>query len=123
MSAPGLRQPPAVEAYGGGGFLVEGERFQGSILILDDVAQSWPVTTLADLQPTHLHATIAAGRGVVEFVLLGAGPAMAPPPKAIRVVLEEAGIGLEVMDTVAAVRVYNMLAQDGRRVAAALIAV
>ncbi len=123
MSTPGLRQPPAVEAYGGGGFLVEGARFQGSVLILDDVARHWPVAALADLTPPDLDAAIAAGPGLVEFVLLGAGQTMLPAPKAVRVALQDVGIGLEVMDTVAAVRVYNMLAQDGRRVAAALIAV
>jgi uncharacterized protein len=123
MVGAGLRQPPAVEAYGGGGFLVEGSRFQGSILILDDVARPWSVTAMAELTPSDFDAAIAAGPGVVEFVLLGAGPAMSPPPKAVRMTLQDAGVGLEIMDTPAAVRLYNILAQDGRRVAAALIAV
>lgn len=118
-----LRQPPAVEAYGGGGFMVEGVRLQGSVLILDDVARPWPVATLADLTPSDFDTALAAGPGVVEFVLLGAGPAMLPAPKAVRTALQDAGIGLEVMDTPSAVRLYNVLAQDGRRVAAALIAV
>jgi uncharacterized protein len=45
------------------------------------------------------------------------------PPKAIRAALQLAGIGLEFMDTPAAARLYNILTAEGRRVAAALIAV
>jgi uncharacterized protein len=65
----------------------------------------------------------AAGRAEVEFLLLGVGPRNAPPPKPIRQALLAAGIGLEFMDTPAAARLYNVLTSEGRRVAAALIAV
>ncbi len=118
-----LRQPPAIEGYGGGGFRVGGNWVAGSVLILDDVARPWPVSAPAELTPSDFGAVIAAGAAVVEFVLLGTGPAMAPPPKAVRLALHDAGLGIELMDTLAAVRLYNVLAQEGRRVAAALIAV
>jgi uncharacterized protein len=59
----------------------------------------------------------------VEFVVLGLGSQIAPPPKAVREALAGARIGLEVMDTPSAVRLYNVLASEGRRIAAALIAV
>jgi uncharacterized protein len=118
-----VREAPAIEAYGGGGFRVGGERIEGSILILDDRARPWSVTSLAELAPSDFDAVIAAGPAAVEFVLLGLGPAMVPPPKAVRDALREAGLGLEVMDTVAAAKLYNVLASDGRRVAAALIAI
>ncbi|HTK36427.1 MAG TPA: Mth938-like domain-containing protein [Caulobacteraceae bacterium] len=118
-----LREPPAIEAYGGGGFRVAGRRVEGSILILDDVVETWPVARLADLAPQHFEAVLAAGPAVAEFVLLGLGPAMAPPPRTVREALAAAGLGLEVMDTPAACRLYNVLAREGRRIAAALIAV
>ena len=118
-----LREPPAIEAYGAGGFRIGGRRIEGSILILDDMVQPWPVTGLGELTPAHFDAALAAGPGVVEFVLLGLGPAMAPPPRAVREALAAAQVGLEVMDTPAAVRLYNVLAHEGRRLAAALIAV
>lgn len=118
-----MRQAPAIEAFGGGGFRVAGERHQGSILILDDQVRPWPVASLAELEPAHFDAVVEADRGMVEFVLLGLGPAMIPPPKPVREHLRIAGLGLEVMDTVAACKLYNVLAQEGRRVAAALIAV
>ena len=61
---------------------------------------------------------------MVEFVLLGAGPRHGPAA-ASRCArrLRAAGIGLEFMDTAAACKLYNVLAAEGRRVAAALIAV
>jgi uncharacterized protein len=118
-----LREPPAIEGYGGGGFRVGGAWIEGSVLILDDLARPWPVASLADLAPAALDAVLATGREAVEFVLLGTGASVAPPPRPVRLALENAGLGLEVMDTANACRTYNVLAQDGRRVAAALIAI
>jgi uncharacterized protein len=59
----------------------------------------------------------------VEFVLLGTGPVQALPPKAVRDAIRARGIGLEFMASEAAARMYNVLAAEGRRLAAALIAV
>ena len=70
-----------------------------------------------DLKPILEH------KGEVEFVLLGTGAVQALPPKAIREALRDARVGLEFMDTPAAARLYNVLASEGRRLAAALIAI
>ena len=117
-----LRQPPSIDAYGGGGFRVSGVRREGSLMILGDEPHDWPVATLAELTPAHFSDVLAVGK-VVEFVLLGVGPSPAPPPRAVRETLQAAGIGLEVMDTATAARMYNVLAGEGRRLAACLIAV
>jgi len=55
-------------------------------------------------------------------VLLGTGARNGLPPRAVRDGLRAAGIGLEFMDTPAAARLYNVLTAEGRRLAAALIA-
>lgn len=117
------RRPPAIEAYGAGGFRIEGVRSEGSVLILGDVARPWPVAALEALSPADLQEAFDFDRAVVEFVLLGTGAAIAPPPKAVREACRDSGLGLEVMTTPEAVRLYNVLASDGRRLAAALIAV
>jgi uncharacterized protein len=117
------RHAPSIDAYGDGGFRLDGERRAGSVLIVADEAQAWPVRSLAELTPESLAPVFAAGRAEVEFLLLGVGPRNAPPPKPIRQALLAAGIGLEFMDTPAAARLYNVLTSEGRRVAAALIAV
>lgn len=56
-----------------------------------------------------------------EIVLLGTGTAIRFPHVELTRALVEARIGLEVMDTAAACRTFNILAAEGRRVAAALI--
>ena len=118
-----LRQPPSIDAYGGGGFRVSGRRVEGSILILADQARPWPVAVLSDVGPEQLAEVLAAGAREVEFLLLGVGARVVPPPPAVRQALRAAGMGLEVMDTPAACRVYNVLAAEGRRLAAAIIAI
>jgi uncharacterized protein len=117
-----VRQPPSIDAWGGGGFRVSGLWRPGSLLIVDDLAQDWPVGSMAELSLADFATALAAG-GAVEFVLLGTGLTQALPPRSLRDALRDRGIGLEFMSTEAAARNYNVLASDGRRLAAALIAV
>ena len=117
-----LRRPPSIDAYGGGGFRVSGERREGSLLILADEPRTWAATSLETLSPADLQPILDAGRNV-EFVLLGTGATQSLPPKAVREALQAARIGLEFMDTASAARLYNVLASEGRRLAAALIAI
>jgi len=117
------RDAPSIDAYGEGGFRLDGARHEGSLLILSDEARSWPVRSLAELTAESLAPVLDAGRAEVEFLLLGVGARNAMPPRPVREVLQRAGIGLEFMDTPAAAKLYNVLTAEGRRVAAALIAV
>jgi uncharacterized protein len=117
-----MRTAPGVEAYGGGGFRVAGTRIDGSILILADDVRPWPPTSSASLTAEDFADVFAADRAAVEFVLLGTGAAVAPVPAIVRAALRDEGIGLEVMSTPEASRLYNILAADGRRMACALIA-
>ena len=91
----------------------------GSVLLLPGrPVAPWPVAGGGALNPGDLQAFLAAAP---ELVLLGTGAALRFPEAAARAALLERGIGLEVMTTAAACRTYNLLAQDGRRVAAGLI--
>lgn len=117
------RNAPSVDAYGDGGFRLAGIRHEGSVLILQDLARPWAVTSLPDLTLEALAPVLAVGSTEVEFVLLGTGPRNAQPPREVREGLRKAGIGLEFMDTPTAARIYNVLTSEGRRLAAALIAV
>lgn len=118
-----MREPPSVDAFGGGGFRVGGERIEGSVLILNDDAGPWSPVALAALNTDDFAPVLSAPREAVEFVLLGTGARIAPAPRPVREALAAAGVGLEVMSTPEACRLYNVLARDGRRIAAALIAV
>lgn len=56
-----------------------------------------------------------------EIVLLGTGRRQSFPDESQLAALRRAGIGVEIMDTGAACRTFNLLAAEGRKVAAALI--
>jgi len=117
------RDAPSIDANGDGGFRLSGEWHSGSLLIVADQARAWPVASLAELSVEALAPVFDAGRAEVEFLLLGVGARNAQPPRAVRDALAAAGMGLEFMDTAAAAKLYNVLTSEGRRLAAALIAI
>ena len=118
-----MREPPAIDGFGGGGFRVAGVWRPGSLLILADEPRHWRPTTLAELTLDDLELVLAAPAGTVEFVLLGTGPTQSLPPRDIRDALRGAGLGLEFMATEAAAKLHNVLASEGRLFATALIAI
>jgi uncharacterized protein len=118
-----MREPPSIDAWGGGGFRVSGVWRPGSLLILDDDPRDWAPAPLEDLQAADFAAVIEAGTAVSEFVLLGTGSVAALPPRAVRDAVRAAGLGFEFMATEAAAHLHNVLASEGRRFATALIAV
>lgn len=117
------RNAPTIDAYGEGGFRLSGVWRPGSVLILQDEVRAWPVTGPSQLSAAAVGEVVAAGPREVEFLLLGMGPRNALPPRELREAVQAAGLGLEFMDTPAAARMYNVLTSEGRRLAAALIAV
>jgi len=113
-----------IEAYGDGGFRVSGKRLEGSVIVFPDNTQAWPVSDPAQLNAANLAGVAEAGRsGGVELLLIGTGARMTLIDRALRQALRADGVVVETMDTGAACRTYNVLMAEGRRVAAALIAV
>jgi len=88
------------------------------ILTADEILFDWPPTSAQELMPQHLHAALLLKP---EIILLGTGTRQVFPNSHVVAAVQGAGVGLEVMDTRAACRTYNVLVQEGRRVAAALI--
>lgn len=117
------RDAPVIESYGAGGFRLSGEWHEGSLLIVGDEARPWPVRALSQVTRETLSPVFEAGRAEVEFLLLGVGTVNALPSRAVRDALLAAGMGLEFLDTPSAAKLYNVLTSEGRRLAAALIAV
>lgn len=107
-----------VDSYGRNGFHVSGVAYEGAILVTAEATAAWPVRSLAEV--TLESFNILFGRGI-EILLLGCGARMAPVPVALRVALKAKGIVVDVMDTGAACRTYNVLLAEERRVAAALL--
>jgi uncharacterized protein len=113
---------PRLIAYGDGGFRFADERREGSVTVVNGALAAWSVARLEDAVPADFDLVFAADPRP-DFVLLGAGPRMAVTPEAVRERFRDEGVGLEVMATPAACRVYATLLGEGRRFAAALIAV
>jgi uncharacterized protein len=63
------------------------------------------------------------GFPIFDLLLIGMGTEMARPPRPVRAALEAAGIIYDPMATGHAVSTYDLLLEEKRRVAAALIAV
>jgi uncharacterized protein len=113
-----------IESYGEGRFRVTGTLHTGSILVFASRTVSWAVADMAALSMENLAPIAAAGEaGEVDLLLIGCGARMAMIPGSLRAALRSKGIVSEPMDTGAACRTYNVLAAEGRKVAAALIAV
>lgn len=109
----------AIDAYDAGGVTIDGRRYAGSLIVsARSVTAAWPVDHAAQLTEGHL-AAIEAHE--VEIVLLGAGHVRRGVDPRLMVWFAERGMGLEVMDSGAACRTYNVLAGEGRSVAAAII--
>ncbi len=108
-----------IEGYSASGFRVSGVRYAGSVLVFADRTELWPVATLSEA--TFDRFAPVVGRGDIEILLLGCGARMALMPPALRQDLRASGIVVDVMDTGAACRTYNVLLAEERRVAAALI--
>ncbi|MBZ0325057.1 MAG: Mth938-like domain-containing protein, partial [Alphaproteobacteria bacterium] len=111
-----------VQGYGEGGFRVSGTDHRGSILILACEVRAWPVTA-ADKLTAEDFGPVLEAAGAVSLLLLGGGPAPVAVAPDLRDAFRSAGIVLEIMNTGAACRTYNILAGENRPVAAALIAV
>lgn len=105
--------------YGEGYVLVNAMRHESSLVVLPDrPVESWRVSGVDALQEDDLQ--FLAGLGV-EIVLLGTGESLRFLHPRLLQPLAQARVGVEVMDTRAACRTYNILVAEGRKVAAALI--
>lgn len=111
-----------IDSYGAGGFRFAEMSHRGSILALPSGIVAWPVTAPDQLSADAFALVLAEADGI-DLLLIGTGLDPAPLPDAVRWRLKDAAIGIDVMQTGAAARTYNILAGENRKVAAALIAV
>ncbi len=106
-------------AYGTGFVEINGERHTESLLVLPEGAVvAWDAPDFDTLGADHFERLLALQP---EVVLLGTGERQRFPHPRLTAALARAGVGLEVMDTRAACRTYNILVSEGRRVLAALL--
>ncbi|UWQ92892.1 Mth938-like domain-containing protein [Rhodobacteraceae bacterium M382] len=115
LSEVGFGDVKPVDGYGDGFFRVGGVVFQGAILTSVKGTASW-----GGYQDS---APLVALAKEFDVLLVGTGPEIAHIPADLRRTLEQAGLGVEVMNSPAACRTYNVLLSEGRRVALAALTV
>jgi len=111
-----------IDAYGNGGFRFADMGHGGSILIIASGIYAWDPLD-ADKLVAEDFASAFNEADQLEFLLLGTGRKQVFPSQTLKTAFEDAGMGLEAMDTGAACRTYNVLLAEGRDFAAGLIAV
>lgn len=91
---------------------------QNLIVTTERLFEHWQPPVVAKLGITDFECLSGLE---LEVVLLGTGKTQIFPPQLLQVEFGHIGIGFEVMNTAAACRTFNILAGEGRKVAAALI--
>ncbi|WP_298847539.1 Mth938-like domain-containing protein [uncultured Ruegeria sp.] len=104
-----------VDGYGPGFFRIGGEVFEGAVLTGPAGPTNWG--GYEDVQPLLDLAD------EIDVLFIGTGKDMTHIPQSLRTQLESAGVGVEIMNSPAACRTYNVLLSEGRRIALALISV
>ena len=108
-----------ITGHGPGQVLINQQPHQGNLIVTADrVMPGWATQGFEGLCSEDF--AVLAGLGA-SIVLIGTGARQRFPSPALLRPLIEAQIGYEIMDFAAACRTYNILAAEGRGVAAALI--
>ncbi len=111
-----------IDSYGNGGFRFAGMSHQGSVIAMPTGVQSWAVSVPTRIDVASLTPVIVE-IGRIDLLLIGSGEKALPPDAPVARALRELGLNVEVMDTPSAARTYNVMFSEGRRVAAALLAI
>ncbi len=104
--------------HGPGYLAVNGVRRDTHLVVSAEQILEWDVSDFTALDSRHFESLLAHNP---EIVILGTGSTQQFPHPALVQSLYSAGIGLEVMDTRAACRTYNILCSEGRKVVAAVL--
>jgi len=111
-----------IEAYGDGAFRITGERYVGAVIVFPETTFVWEMSDIAGLSLENL-SLVTERDPVPEILLLGTGRRAEFVLPSLRAAVREKGPVIDIMDTGAACRTYNVLLAEGRRVAAALLPV
>ena len=120
--APHLPRSAPIEAYGKGGFAFADMSHRGSLLCLPDAIWAWEVTAPEQIDKYSLQKVLAAANAI-DTLIVGTGTNVWIPPAELRASLKAVHVVLDAMQTGPAIRTYNIMLGERRRVAAALIAV
>jgi uncharacterized protein len=122
VDAPHLPRQALIDAHGGGGFRFANMSHRGSLLCLPDGVWAWPVSTPAAITEETL-AQVFASLDKLDFFIVGTGATPWIMPAPLRQRFRDANVSADTMMTGPAVRTYNVMLMENRRVGAGLIAI
>ncbi len=104
--------------YGPGYIAVNGVRYDKGVIVTPDKVTEWAANGFEALSA----ADFGFARELKpEIVIFGTGATQRFPLPDLARSLAAIGVGVEVMDSRAACRTYNILASEGRKVVAAIL--
>ncbi len=119
---PHLPRSAPIDAYGKGGFAFAGMSHRGSLLCLPEAIWAWEVTRPQQIDRDSL-ARVFAAASSIDTLIVGTGAEVWLAPADLRSALRALHVTLDTMQTGPAIRTYNIMMGERRRVAAALVAV
>jgi uncharacterized protein len=119
---PHLPHQALIDAHGGGGFRFADMSHRGSLLCLPDGLWAWSVTAPAEINGATL-AQVLAQLDALDFFIIGTGNSPWIVPERLRMRFRDAHVSVDSMTTGPAVRTYNVMLMENRRVGAGLIAI
>ncbi|MDX1519504.1 MAG: MTH938/NDUFAF3 family protein [Gammaproteobacteria bacterium] len=116
---PDLRNQNTITAYSEGRIFIHDTCIESSCIITaQQIIHDWQPVSIDDIRCPDFDAVIALEP---EIILLGTGTRAAIPPMEICAYIQGKNIGFEFMDSGAAIRSYNILLREDRKVALALL--
>ena len=105
--------------YGDAYVMINHNCHERNIIVLpNQLIEDWPVASVNQLEAQHFDCLKPYQP---EIIILGTGSRHQFPEQSLLHQLARQGIGIEVMDTKACCRTYNILVEEGRQVAAAIL--
>jgi uncharacterized protein len=111
---------PVITGFSGTGFRVQDTVFNDGLMLTPVEARAWTAPDADALTPEDIRPLLDLDPRP-EFLLLGTGSGLVHPPRAFVRMLEDMGIGVEVMDSRAAARAWGVLRAEGRWIAGAFL--
>jgi uncharacterized protein len=108
-----------IDSFGNGGFRLGAVSHQGSLVIVPSGVRALPSNTIT----AEALALIIAEKADIDMFLIGTGRDITALTKPVSQRLRDENISFDLMSTNAAVRTYNVVVEEDRRVAAILMAV
>ncbi|MDH5723058.1 MAG: Mth938-like domain-containing protein [Alphaproteobacteria bacterium] len=112
-----------IQAYKNGIFKISGVSYDGAVIVTPELCQEWNCKSEFAQLKIEDFAPVIEKSEEIDVFLFGTGCHIQFLPKALKTELKQNGVHVEIMDTGAACRTYNVLMAEGRRVMALLMPV